>query len=275
MFAAQCMARFPRQDISRVLIAAAIVGLAGCGGGQNYPNIGGSGGGGAGVTASPYGLFASSYIVYATPPASGAFVHSVQSGDLFAGFGGNYIYGQYSAGQAAMNAANGVYTIQAQATTTAPTGAGDVAYVAFLGPGNSAGASPTFDISQSATLLIQMGNTYNPAYNGGAPGGNATVFTIDLNNAKGTTAATNDCSINQTVVSSVKTYAIPLDGAAGWQCSKGGTMAALQAQGITTVAVKILGNNNPHAVASEFDIISVGYIGFSAAAPADFAALAL
>lgn len=275
MFAAQSMARFPRRHVARVLIAAAVVGLAGCGGGQNYPNIGGNGGGGAGVTASPFGLFASSYIVYAAQPASGAFVHSVQSGDLFAGFGGNYGYGQYSAPQAAMNAANGVYTIQAQAKATAPTGSGDVAYVAFLGPGNSAGATPSFDISQSATLLIQMGNTYNPAFNGGLPGGNALVFTIDLNNAKGATASTNDCSINQTVTSAVKTYVIPLDGAAGWQCSKGGTMTALQAAGITTVAVKILGNNNPGAVANEFDIISVGYIGFSGAAPADFAALAL
>jgi len=272
MFAAKCMARLSRRGIARALIATAVAGLAGCGGGQNYPNIGG--GGGAGAPASPYGLFASSYIVYTTPPASGAFLHSVQSGDLFAGFVGNYGYGQYSAAQAAINAANGVYTIQAKATATAPTTSGDVAYVAFLAPGNNSGATPTFDISQSATLLIQMGNTYNPAFNGGAVGGNAKVFTIDLNNAKGATASTNDCSINQTVVATVKTYAIPLNSAAGWTCSKGGTLAALQAEGITTVAVKIEGNNNTAAVANEFDIISVGYIGFSATAPSDFSALA-
>lgn len=270
MFAAECMARFPRRAISSALIAVAIAGLAGCGGGQNYSNIGG--GGGAGAPASPNGLFASSYIAYAAVPASGAFLHSVQSGDIFAGFVGNYAYGNYSSGQAAMNAANGVYTVQAQAKATAPTTSGDAVYVAFLGPGNSAGATPSFDISQSATLVIQMGNTYNPAYNGNLPGGNAKVFTIDLNNTMGATASTNDCSIDQTVTAAVKTYVIPLDGA-GWSCSKGGTIAALQAAGITTVAVKIVGNNNTSAAANEFDIISVGYIGFSGAAPSDAAAL--
>jgi hypothetical protein len=170
----------------------------------------------------------------------------------------------------------GTYVVQWQAGATAPTTASDYAYVALLAPGTRAGATPTFDISQSDTLLIQMGNSYVAANNNGLPGGKATVFTVDLNNTQGSTASTNDCSFDQTLSTlpasvGVRTYAIPLS---GFTCSKGGTVAALQSAGITTVAITIVGNKNTNVAPSEYDTIAVGYVGFSGVAPADVGALA-
>ena len=219
-----------------------------------------SGGGGATVTASPYILFASGYIGYATQ-TNGAYLHSAQGGDVYTGFGGNLIYGNYSSPQGDMNR-TGLYTLQAEAAPSAsanPTTAADYVYMAFLAP-----ADGLVDISQAATLLIQMGNTVASPV-----GGNATVFTVDINNAAGTTAATGDCSYNQTLAAvgtnvaltalGARTYAIPLS---AFTCTTG-TLATLQSAGITTVAVKIVGNSNPSMVKGEYDTIAVGTIGFT------------
>ena len=233
--------------------------LAACGGGgvTSSGSSGGSSGGGATVTASPYVLFASSYIAYAAQ-TNGAYLHSAQNGDVYTGFGGNLTYGNYSSSQADMNR-TGLYTLQTQATAAA-TAAGDYMYVAVTAPGNA-----TVDISQAATLLIQMGNTYTPS----STGGHASVFTVDINNGSGTKAATGDCSYNQTLAVvgnnvsltalGARTYAIPLS---SFTCTTG-TLATLQSSGITTVAVKIVGSNNPSIVNGEYDTIALGMIGFT------------
>lgn len=274
-----------------VLTAATAI-LAACGGGSTVPlgAITGttssttgtttgttttSGGGGTTVTQSPYLLFANDYITYASQAPDSAFLHSIQGGDVITGFGGNYTYGNYSSPQTDMNR-TGFYNLQAQAKATAPTTAGDYEYVAVLAPGNS-----TFDISQSNSLLITMGNTVAPSSTGSTNGGHANVLTVDINNAVGTKPATGDCSYDQTLSSvgpsqlsatGVRNYAIPLS---SFTCTVG-SMTTLQSTGITAVVVKIVGNKNPNVVANEFDTVAVGTIGFSnwSASASDQAALA-
>lgn len=269
-----------RKLISLAVISLTLVGLVACGGGGVTANpvassgstsgssstgsgtststgTGSGSGGGATVTASPYILFGSSYLSYASQ-TNGAYLHSAQSGDVYTGFGGNLIYGQYSSPQADINR-TGLYILQAKASAAATTSA-DYVYVAVLAPGDS-----TVDISQSATLLIQMGNSVNTS----ATGGNANVFTVDINNTVKSTAATGDCSYNQTLTAvgnsvtmtalGARTYAIPLS---AFTCTTG-TLATLQSSGITTVAVKIVGNKNPNIVSGEYDTIAIGMIGFT------------
>ncbi len=272
------------------LLAALAALLVACGGGGVTPTPGtggggtgggggGGGGGGTGASATPYVLFASNYVVYSAQ-TNGAWLHSIQSGDLYAGFGGNYSYGCYSAGQKDIDRIQ-FYIIQAQAngdgqqcgsatSSTAPTSSGDYAYVAIKAPAsNGAGVTtvPPIDISQATTLLIQMGNTVAPD----ASHGHVNVFTVVLTNdpqGNGSAAtATATCSFDQTLATvgagapsalGVVNYAIPL---ASFTCSPG-TMSALQTSGITSVAVKFTGDKNPSAVSGEFDTIAVGYVGF-------------
>jgi hypothetical protein len=252
-----------RDLIANGLVIAVVASLAACGGGGVTPSSS-TGGGGAGVSASPYSLFASTYIAYAAQ-TNGAYLHSIQAGDIYTGFGGNYIYGNYSSDQATMNR-TGLYTLQMQATATVPNTASDYTYMAFIAPANA-----TFDISAATNLVIQMGNTVTPD----ATHGNANVFTIDLNNALGATAATNDCATDVTLsvvgnnvpltALGVRTYVIPLS---SFVCSVG-DLTNLKAGGITTVAVKVVGDKNPSVGASEYNTIAVGTIGFTGAVTAD------
>jgi hypothetical protein len=251
MFQAKSNVKLSIKTIAAGIAAAAIAGLAACGGGGTTTP---GGGGGAGVTVSPFSLFASTPIAYAAQ-TNGAFLRSIQNGDIYAGFGGNLIYGDYSSPQADMNR-TGFYNLQSRATAVAPNTAADFSFIAFLAPGNG-----TFDISTAETLLIQMGNT--------TPN-NSKVFTVNLNNTVGNTASTNDCSTDvtlRTVGASAKsalgvsTYAIPLS---SLTCSKG-TLAALKTGGITTVAVKVTGDKNTSVAPGEFNTIAVGMIGFSSA----------
>jgi hypothetical protein len=274
------------------LLAAVAVFLAACGGGGVTPTPasggggsggggsggGGSGGGGTTASATPYILFASNYVAY-NAQTNGAYLHSIQLGDLYAGFGGNYGYGCYSASQPDMDRTQ-LYIVQAQAngdgncnqtSSTPPTAAGDYVYVAIKAPasnGASVTSIPPIDISQSTTLLVQMGNTVNPD----ATHGHANVFTVVLTNdpqGNGSAAtATATCSYDQTLVTvgasgpsalGVNNYAIPLS---AFTCSPG-TMSTLQTSGVTSVAVKFTGDKNPSVVAGEYNTIAVGYIGFS------------
>ncbi|MGB9150613.1 MAG: hypothetical protein WCB36_10245 [Burkholderiales bacterium] len=263
MFLAKSNFKFSMKTIVAGIAAAGIVGLSACGGGGTTTTAGG--GGGAGVTVSPFSLFASTYIAYAAQ-TNGAFLRSIQGGDVYAGFGGNLIYGDYSSPQADMNR-TGFYNLQSRATAVAPNTAADFSYIAVLAPLNG-----TFDISTATTLLIQMGNT--------TPN-NSNVFTVDLNNAVGATAATNDCAADVTLRSvgagpksalGVSTYAVPLS---SFTCSKG-TLAALQSGGITTVAVKVVGDKNKAVAPGEYNTIAVGMIGFAGAvSAADQTALGL
>lgn len=268
--------------VTRLVLACMMVSglLTACGGGggstvsvssivPTSPTPGGAGGG-TSLSQSPYLLFSSNYIAYPTQ-TNGAYIHSIQGGDIYTGFGGNYKYGNFSSDQAQMNY-SGFYALQAQAAATAPTTAGDYEYVAFLSPGDG-----MFDISQSNALLIAMGNTVTT----NSTGGNASVFTVDINNGSGTTAAVDDCSVDQTLeavgpgklsLTGVRHYAIPFS---SFTCSAG-SMAGLQSNGVTAVVVKIVGSKNPNVLPNEYDTIAVGSIGFTnwSASNSDITALA-
>lgn len=257
--------------------------LAACSGGGVTPsatvsNTGGGSGGGGGTTVTPtgYTLFASNYVAYQSQ-TNGAYLHSVQNGDLYAGAGGNYNYGCYSSPQSDMDKTQ-FYAFQAQAdgggapncATTGsvpPNTSGDYFYVSIKAPGTnspSATAVTPLDISQSNALLIQMGNT--------VPKGNANVFTVVLANdtsvAQNGSGLTASCSYDQTLGAvgagstsalGLLNYVIPLS---KFTCTTG-SMATLQATGVTSVAVKVTGDKNPNVAVGEFDTIAVGYVGFT------------
>ena len=255
--------------------AVALCSLAACGGGggstvslANPSNGGGNnlggGGGGPTVTQSPYLLFANDYIRYTTPSA-GAYVHSIQGGNIYAQTSG-YTYGFYDSSQADANR-TGFYNYQFE--TSATPAAGDYAQLVFLAPGGG-----SLDISQANTLLITMGNTVTPD----PTHGNATVYTIVLTD--GNSATSDTCSYNQTLstvgpgtpsAEGVRNYAIPLS---QFTCSSG-SLTGLQSHGLTTVVVVVKGSNNPNLVPNEFDTIAVGTIGFAdwGQSAADVAAL--
>ena len=295
---------------SAVLLAAA-VGIAGtvvtaCGGGGTI-TIGGAppyttppgGGGGTSAGASPYTLFASNYVTYSGKQPDGAYLHSAQGGDVITGFsdtkndGSTFNYGCYSFDQPAINSnqfyalqvkANGIYAGANNSCSTPgsgspPTKVTDYAFIAIQAPG-SGGSTPIapFDISQSTHMLIQMGNTYNPAFVGGAAGGNALVFTVELSDAADGNAsnATDGCTYDQRLAGSgaqivsplgVLNYAISLSDS-NWICGPG-SMTALMANGITAVAVKIVGSKQTDSTGApalkfgELDLIAVGYVGFT------------
>ncbi len=292
------------------LVAAGI--LSACGGGGVTPSAstssssstsssGGSssssssGGGGTGVTPTAYTLYASNYVIYPTQ-TDGSYLHSIQGGNVYTGFGGNLNYGCYSSSQANITATQ-FYALQVQADsdggassngqtckvtgTTAPTAATDSAGIAIQSPGSAVAVAasnplPTFDISQSTSMLIQMGNIYTKGDIGGPGdiGGNATTYTITLG---------NDTSLAQTgVAPAAFCYASQLLGTVGrgqaaplgmlnyeiplssfTNCTNGATIATLQATGITTVRVSFTGDANPNMVVGEYDVIAIGYIGFT------------
>lgn len=277
---------------------AALLTLSACNGGGVQPSAtsnpgggsggGGSGGGGTTVTATPYLLYASNYQVFPTGGTSAtnsAYLASIQGGNVYAGESTpDVIYGGYSASQQTINQTQ-FYNIQFQ-WTVAGGNAADYAYVAIVPPGSGpAYTSLTrFDISQAGNLLIQMGNTYTQSDNPpGTVGGNATVFTVSLSNdtslAQDGSGATASCSIQQPLVTvgrnnpnaingnsatpaplGVYNYEIPLKNFT--TCTKG-SIETLQSSGVTSVAIKIIGNENPNIVANELDTIAVGYVGFT------------
>jgi hypothetical protein len=277
-----------REALLPASAAAAILALAACSGGGITPSEPDDGGGGPTVTATAYGLFASNYVVYDSQ-TNGAFLHSVQGGDVYATFGGNINYGCYSFGQATMDATQ-LYGIQAQANSDGgppngtncqsvsnvlPNTAADFAQVSIKAPGTN---SPTatsvdpLDISQSAAMLVQMGNIYTAGDIPGAVGGNATVFTVELNNdtsfAQDGSAQTALCATDvplrtigrgATAPLGVLNYVLPFS---SFSCSKG-DMATLTSTGVTSVAVRFSGDKNPNMQANEYDVIAVGYIGFT------------
>jgi hypothetical protein len=278
-----------------VLACAAILALSGCEGGGVIPS-GGGGGGGPSVNATPYTLFASNYIAYSAQ-TEGAFLHSAQNGNVFAGFGGNFSYGCYSFDQAAMDS-HQFYALQGIGNATynpgppesctitgnvAPTTVSDFGYVNILAPGSSAaangGTAPTsiapLDISQSTAMLIQMGNIFTASDVPSAVGGNATVFTVVLDNGTvpgQVSAGTAECFRDVTLGAIGRGPAAPLgvlnykldlvEGATDWVCTTG-SLTTLKSTGVTSVTVKFTGDKNPNLVVGDFDLIAVGYIGFT------------
>ena len=270
-----------RRTALPALVGIIATALDACSGG----GVTSSGGGGvASASATPYALFASNYVAYSSNTSP--YLHSIQDGDLFAGFGGNYNYGCYSSQTPALIATQ-LYILEAQAAGNgtcqgleanpqAPTGGGDYVYISIKAPGsntsgsNTGGAAviPPLDISQSNNLLIQMGNSAQPTA-GAAGSPNVTVFTVEMSNdpAGNVATATAVCDYNQTLATvgtgtaplGVENYEIPFS---SFTCLPG-SIETLQSTGITVVAVKIVGTQNPNVVVGEFDNISVGYIGFS------------
>lgn len=262
------------KSTQELILATTLIGvmsLAACGGGGVTPSS--TGGGGAGVAASPYSLFASNYITTATSQPAGALgLRSLQGGWVYGGTSSSlainwstlYVAGVGAAGTQTSLNTTGFYNQQAAAGAAAPITAYDYHYVSVLAP-----AGGTFDISAAATLLIQMGNTDTLA----VQNAHANVFTVHLSNA------TSNCSHNQTLAqlglpaAALRTYAIPI---ASFTTCSSGTLANLQASGITSVAVNIEGNSNPSMVALENDTIAVGSIAFTSNVSApDLTALAL
>jgi len=275
-----------------VLACATFLAISGCEGGGV---IASGGGGGPSVNATPYALFASNFTPYAN--ATGApFLHSVQNGDVYTGFGGNFGYGCYSFDQAAMDS-HQFYALQGIANSNfsppnncalltsnvAPTTVSDFGYVNILAPGSNAtangGTAPTsiapLDISQSTAMLIQMGNIFTAADVPSATGGNATVFTVVLDNGTvpgQVNAGTAECFRDVTLGAIGRSAAAPLgvlnynldlvEGSGKWVCTSG-SLTALKSTGVTSVTVKFTGDKNPNLIVGDFDLIAVGYIGFT------------
>jgi hypothetical protein len=287
------MPRNSRGALWSAVLAAAALTVAGCGGGGVTPlpaGAGGGGGGGGGATVTPtaYTLFASNYIAYQSQ-TNGAFLHSVQGGDVFTSFTGTIGYGCFSFNQAQMDSTQ-FYAIQAQAdsnggppngsnctlnSNVAPATAADHAGITIKAPGTNSPTATTvapLDISQSSTLLIQMGNIFTAGDVPGAKGGNAKVFTVVLSNdaslkgdGSGTTA---ECRFDQTLATvgrsaaaplGVLNYAIPFS---AFSCNKG-SMTIMKSTGVTNITVGYSGDKNQIGV-GDLDVIAVGYVGFTA-----------
>lgn len=286
----------------RVALLPAVIGaaagvLAACsGGGAVLPSSsgGGGGGGGAGAPASPYTLFASNYVRY-NAQTNGAYLHTIQGGDVYAVTVGNWAYGCYDSNTVTINATQ-IYLFQGQANgnggcgalngNAAPTTAGDIMLLSVKAPGSPGGGAPVpFDISQSGSVLIQMGNNRLPdSTNTAARGGHADHFTVQLNNdtslAGDNSAATAICQFVQKLdgegtgpsnypagefsVQGTRAYVIPL---ASFTCSGStplkGDLATLKASGITKVTVLVTGDQNPGLLQGEYDSIILGTIGFT------------
>jgi hypothetical protein len=265
-----------------LLASAALLALSGCEGGGVIASAGG-GGGGPSVNATPYTLFASNFTPYIG--ASGApFLHSVQNGDVYTGFGGNFGYGCYSFNQADMDA-HQFYALQGIGDATYSPGPPESCTVTgtILAPGSNAaangGTAPTsiapLDISQSTAMLVQMGNIFTASDVPGATGGNATVFTVVLDNGTvpgQVNAGTAECFRDVTLGAIGRSAAAPLgvlnynldlvEGAGKWVCTTG-SLATLKSTGVTSVTVKFTGDKNPNLVVGDYDLIAVGYIGFT------------
>jgi hypothetical protein len=282
------LSRKCREALLPASVSVAILALAACAGGGITPSEPDDGGGGPSVTATAYGLFASNYVAYDSQ-TNGAFLHSVQDGDVYASFGGNINYGCFSFGQPTMDATQ-FYGIQAQANSNGgppdgsncqpvsnvpPNTAADFAQVTIKAPGTN---SPTatsvspFDISQSTAMLIQMGNIYTAGDIPNAVGGNATVFTVEMNNdtsfAQDGSTQTALCSTDVTLETigrgaaaplGVLNYVLPFS---SFNCSTG-DMATMTSTGVTSVTVRFSGDKNPDLQVNEFDVIAVGYVGFT------------
>lgn len=264
------------------------VAVAACTGGGVTSSDPDDGGGGEPGTATAYGLYASNYIAYDSQ-TNGAFLHSIQGGDVYADFGGNINYGCFAFGQAEMDSTQ-FYAIQAQANSNGgppngsncqpesnvlPNTAADYAQLSIKAPGTNSPTATTvapFDISQSSTMLIQMGNIYTAGDVPGAVGGNAKVFTVELNNdtsvAQDGSRRTAQCSTEVTLRTigrsadaplGVLNYVIPFS---DFSCTTG-TMEIMTSTGVTSVTIRFSGDTNPNLLVNGLNVLAVGYIGFT------------
>lgn len=226
--------------------------------------------------------------------AGGAYVHTTQGGDLCAFASKNYTY-SYDSSQT--GTAYGDYYIYQAAAGTAYAAATDYFGFSILAPyANANAAIVPVSITNSKAMLIKLANMVTPSTTNGL----ANVVTVTLKNqgVTGTWPATNPaaCSTDVTLLTpATGTINGPgtasftgayLGQASGTYVSQTGlldyvvpfsaltcstndagtgtatTIAALQATGVTQVAVKIVGSKNPKVVAGSIDAISVGGISF-------------
>jgi hypothetical protein len=286
-----------RVTLRPAMLVALAAALAACSGGGAVLPAPAAGGGGAGASASPYTLFASNYVRYPAQ-TNGAYLHTIQGGDVYAVTIGNWGFGCYDSDQPTINAAQ-IYLWQGQANgngscgalngNAAPTTAGDIMLLSIKAPGSPGGGAPVpFDISQAGTLLIQMGNNRAPDSSATpARGGHADHFTVQLNNdasvAGDNSQATAICQYVQQLdgtgtgasnypagpphefsVQGTRNYAIALT---SFTCSGAaplkGDLPTLKASGITKFTVLVTGDQNPNVLQGEFDSIIIGTIGFT------------
>jgi hypothetical protein len=224
----------------------------------------------------------------------GAYVHTTQGGDICAFASKNYTY-SYDSSQT--GTAYGDYYIYQAAAGTAYAAATDYFGFSVLAPYANANAAITpIGMANSKAMLIKLANMVTPS----TTNGQANVVTVTIKNqgVTGAWPATNPaaCSADVTLLTpatgtttgpgpasftgaylgqasgayvsqtGLLDYVIPFT---AFTCSTNDagtgtatTMAALQATGVTQVAVKIVGSKNPKVVAGSIDAISVGGISF-------------
>ena len=229
-----------------------------------------------------------------TAATGGAYVHTAQGGDLCAFASANYAFSYDST---TTGTAYGDYYIYQAAAGAAYNKTTDYFGFSILAPyANANAAIAPIVITNSKAVLIKLANMVTPS----TTNGTANVVTVTLKNqdVTGTWPASNPaaCSTDVTlltgatgtangpgVASFAGTY---LGQATGTYVSQTGlldyaipftaftcqtndlgtgaatTMAALQATGVTQVAVKIVGSKNAKVVAGSIDAISVGGISF-------------
>jgi hypothetical protein len=228
------------------------------------------------------------------PAAGGAYVHTTQGGDFCAFASKNYTY-SYDSSQ--LGTAYGDYYIYQAAAGSAYAAATDYFGFSILAPYASANAAITpISITNSKAMLIKLANMVTPSTTNGLA--NVVTVTVKNQGITGTWPATNPaaCSTDVTLLTpatgttsgpgtatftgaylgqasgayvsqtGLLDYAIPLSAFTCLTNDSGTgtatTMAALQATGVTQVAVKIVGSKNPKVVAGSIDAISVGGISF-------------
>lgn len=230
----------------------------------------------AALAAESSVMFASDFHTYAGATHS-PYIHSLQSGDLIGFNSASYTF---SFSSSATNIAyDDYYTLQFAAGTTFANASTDYFGMTIQSPlSHGATAAVPLPITNASNLIIRMGNIITP--NATAKNGQAKVFTLELNNANQQNLnATAICDVNvtlnsvgpnstyvlggvtQTTQNGLWTYTIPLS---SFTCSKG-SITTLKTTGVTDVAIKILGNENPgvkHATNGGLDAMAVSYIAF-------------
>ncbi len=224
----------------------------------------------------------------------GAYVHTTEGGDICAFASTNYAY-SYDSSQ--LGTAYGDYYIyQAAAGSTYTSATGYFGFSILAPYAKSNAAITPISITNSKAVLIKLANMVTPS----ATNGQANVITVTLKNAgiTGVWPTTNPaaCSTDVTLLTpatgtttgpgtatftgtylgqasgayvsqtGLLDYAIPFSAFTCLTNDSGTgtatTIAALQATGVTQVAVSVVGTKNPKVVVGSIDAISVGGISF-------------
>lgn len=233
--------------------------IAACGGGGTTAS--------ATSTASPYVLFSSMYGLI-SGATSEPYAITAEGGNVYSFFNGNFGY-QWGLGENANYIKQRqAYGVQGGTSSAASTSSSNFG-LAIRSPANSTSG---IDISQSSSMVIQMGNgTATDAY-----ANSPMVFTVLLNAGTQNSDYSwpTTCSYDQTLTTGsrpgtgqagwgtpygLQSYTIPLS---SFTCSSG-TLSAAQS-GLKEVVVKIVGGKDAtaSAIASNSALLQVGHIAF-------------